>query len=159
MKLSLVLIACFSLPGVAFAQINKCVDTSGKTIYSQGPCPKGSKASSIATAAPKALATDPAGKAGDAPTTSGPKTLAEQEQEFRKRQQAQAELRKKEDERIAQAKNDEENCVAARRHLASIELGGRQSGINDKGERFFLDDAQIEQEKQRARQSISIFCK
>ena len=156
MKLCIVFIAFFSIAGAAQAQINKCVDATGKTVYLQGPCPKGAKASSVATA-PAAGA--PAGKTGDAAKSSGPKTAAELDQDYRKRQQEQADARKKEDGLTAQAKAEKENCDAARRQLAGLEIGGRQSGIDNKGERFFMDDAQIESEKQRARQVAASACK
>ncbi|MFM9968014.1 MAG: DUF4124 domain-containing protein [Burkholderiales bacterium] len=156
MKTVILFISLFALTGFAQAQINKCVDSSGKTVYSQGPCPKGTKSSSVASA-PAVSA--PAAKAGDATKSTGPKTTAELDQEFRKRQQEQSDARKKDEDRLAQAKAEQENCSMARRALAGYEQGGRQSSINDKGERVFLEDAQIEAEKQRARQSVSQFCK
>jgi hypothetical protein len=164
MKPFIVFIALFSIAGTAQAQINKCVDAAGKTVYSQGPCPKGAKASSVATApavsaAPAAAPAGKAGKAGEAAKSTGPKTTAELEQDFRKRQQEQADARKKEDELLAKAKTEQANCDAARRQLAQYELGGRQGSINEKGERIFLEDAQIEAEKQRARQAVSTSCK
>lgn len=161
MKSFIVFIAFFSVAGAAQAQINKCVDASGKTVYLQGPCPKGAKASSVAAAPPSSApaASTPAGKAGDVTKSSGPKTTAEMEQEFRKRQQAQSEALKKEEEQLAKAKIEQGNCDAAKRQLAQYELGGRQSSINDKGERVFLEDAQIEAEKQRSRQAMSSSCK
>lgn len=156
MNIWIAFIALFVIAGASQAQINKCVDASGKTIYSQGPCPKGAKSSSVASAPPVSVS---AGKTGDAAKSSGPKTAAELEQEFRKRQQELAEGRKKDDARVAEAKIDRENCDSARRQLAGLEAGGRQSGINEKGERFFMDDAQIEAEKQRARQAVASSCK
>ena len=157
MKALIVFIGFLAICGTAQAQINKCVDANGKTVYSQGPCPKGAKASTVATAPSPAPAA--ASKGGDPAKASGPKTAAELEQEFRKRQQDQADARKKEEERLAQAKNEQENCDSARRQLAGFDLGGRQTGINDKGERYFLDDAQIAKEKDRARQAVAAFCK
>ncbi len=159
MKPWIVFIVFFSLSSAAHAQINKCIDASGKTVYSQGACPKGAKASTIATAQPAAAPAGASSKSGDPAKASGPKTAAELEQDFRKRQQEQADARKKDDERLGQAKNDQENCDAARRQLTGFELGGRQSSINEKGERIFLEDAQIEQEKQRARQAVASSCK
>ena len=159
MKPLIVFIAFFSLSGVTQAQINKCVDANGKTVYLQGPCPKGAKSSTVAPAPAPSSASGVTAKADDAAKATGPKTTAELEQEFRKRQQDQADARKKEEDRLAQAKNDQENCAAARRQLSGFELGGRQASINEKGERVFLDDAQIEKEKERARQAVSSSCK
>lgn len=159
MKPWIVFIVFFSFAGVANAQVNKCVDAAGKTVYSQGACPKGAKASKIATAPTAPAPAASAAKAGGAAKASGPKTAAELEQDFRKRQQGQADASKKEEERLAQAKSEQENCAAARRYQAGLELGGRQSSINEKGERIFLEDAQIEQEKQRASQAVAKSCK
>ena len=152
-------IVFFAFASAAQAQVNKCVDATGKTVYVQGACPAGAKASKIATAPAAPPPAAAAAKSGDAAKAGGPKTAAELEQDFRKRQQEQADARKKEEERLAQAKGEQENCVAARRQLAGLELGGRQSRINDKGERIFLEDAQIEQETQRARQAVANSCK
>src|SRR3990172_3843417 len=38
--------------GAAQAQVHKCVDTGGKTVYSQVPCPKASKATTLQRTAP-----------------------------------------------------------------------------------------------------------
>lgn len=56
MKLRIVFIAFFAVANAAQAQINKCVDATGKTVYSQGPCPKGAKASAVAPASTSAAA-------------------------------------------------------------------------------------------------------
>lgn len=148
----------------ASAQVHKCVDASGKVVYSQSPCPASSKSATIQRAVPPAPPA-PAAAAGDAAkgdagkaAKSGPKTAAELEQEFRKRQKEKDDAAKKQQEELAQAKQKEENCRNARAQLAGLEAGGRQSRYNEKGERFFLGDEQIEQEKARVRQSIAKMC-
>src|SRR5450759_1975828 len=98
MKPWIVFIAFSAFVSTAHAQVNKCVDAAGKTVYSQGACPKGTKASRIS--APPPVSAGAAAKSGDAAKGGGPKTAAELEQEFRKRQQEQAEARKKEDEAL-----------------------------------------------------------
>lgn len=146
----------------AQAQVYKCVDASGKTAYSQSPCPGSARSAPVARAAPPAPAAAPAAKGGDAGKAakpSGPKSAAELEQEFRKRKQEQEDVRKKEEQKLAEAKDKEENCRSARQQLASIEAGMRQARINEKGERYFLDDGQIAQEKTSARKSIDQWCK
>lgn len=144
--------------GAAQAQVYKCVDAGGKTVYSQAPCPKSAKATTLKSTAPAAAPLKEA-KAGDAAgKTSGPRTAADMEQDFRKRQLEQEEVRKKQEQTFADAKVKEENCRNARNNLAMLELGGRQARINDKGERYFLDDAQIETEKQRARAAVQSSC-
>ena len=162
MKLILALIGLVLMSATAQAQVNKCVDASGKTVYLQGPCPKGAKSSAVAVekSAPVAAAKDGgAAEDGGAAKSTGPKTTAELEQDFRKRQQEQADAQKKEAEKLAAAKASQENCDAARRQVASYNLGGRQSSIDDKGERVFLDDSQVAQARARAEKAVSDFCK
>lgn len=143
------------------AQINKCVDASGKTFYSQSPCPPGVKSSTVKSAPPPANAPAPsaAGPAAAAAKSTGPKSAAEQEIEFRKRRTEQAEAAKKDQEKSNEAAQREENCRNARGTLASLEAGGRQTRFNDKGERYVLDEAQTARELERARQAVDQWCK
>lgn len=162
MKSLIAFIALLSVAGLAQAQINKCVDASGKTVYSQGPCPKGAKASSVAAAPPAAASAAKAGdpaKGGAVAKSSGPKTAAELDQEFRKRQTDQAAAAKKDEDKQTREKLEKENCDSSRQQLTSLEIGGRQSSINAAGERVFMDEAQIESQKQRARQGVATYCK
>lgn len=140
------------------AQINKCVDASGKTFYSQSPCPPGVKSSTVKTAPPPANP-PAAGPAAAAAKSTGPKSAAEQEIEFRKRRTEQAEAAKKDQEKSNEASQREENCRNARGTLASLEAGGRQTRFNDKGERYILDEAQTARELERARQAVDQWCK
>ena len=162
MKSLIAFIALISVAGLAQAQINKCVDASGKTVYSQGPCPKGAKASSVAAAPPAAASAAKAGdpaKGGAAAKSSGPKSAAELDQEFRKRQADQAAAAKKDEDKQTREKLEKENCDSSRQQLTSLEIGGRQSSINAAGERVFMDEAQIDAQKQRARQGVATYCK
>lgn len=151
-----------ALPVASNAQVHKCVDpATGKTTYLQSPCPSNTRAATLKKTAPAASPAPSRGdsaKAGDA-KASGPKTTADLERDFRKRKQDQEEVRKKEDEKLAQAKVKEENCTRARQQLVTLESGTRQARIDAKGERYFLEDAQIEQEKSRTRAAIEQWCK
>jgi len=145
-------------------QVHKCVDAAGKVIYTQDPCPANTKPGSISrsviqapAAAPAAAPADSAAK-GDAAKSAAPKTAAEQEQAFRKRQQDQAKAAKESEQKSAEAQRKAENCRNARERLTQYEIGGRQSRINEKGERYYLEDAQIEQEKARARSDVAQSC-
>ena len=145
------------LPLGVQAQVYKCVDASGKTTYLQSPCPTGDKSTAISRkAAPIAPpAATPAGKAAKA---TEPKTAAELEQDFRKRQQEQAQAQEKEQQKLAEAKMRETNCRNARIHVAAMETGVR-ARINEKGERYVLDEAQFEQELANARKAADQWCK
>jgi hypothetical protein len=159
----------FLVVSSAQAQVYKCVDSSGKTIYSQDPCPANTKSGTIsrsgpsAPAAPSPDSTADKAAAGDAaktaaPKTAAPKTAAEQEQAFRKRQQDQAKAAKDSGQKDAEAQRKAEACRNARDRLAQYEIGGRLSRINAQGERYYLEDAQVEQEKVQARADIARAC-
>jgi hypothetical protein len=144
----------------AQGQVHKCVDAAGKVIYTQDPCPANTKPGSISRSviqAPAAAPADGAAK-GEAAKSSAPKTAAEQEQAFRKRQQDQAKAAKESDQKSAEVQRKEENCRHAKERLAQYDIGGRMTRINPQGERYYLEDAQIEQEKARARTDVAQSC-
>lgn len=151
----LLLAAALVLSTSAWAQLHKCVDGAGKTTYTQIPCPANTKSAPVSIVVPPA----PAAPAGDAAKGSGPRTPAEAEQAFRKRRQDEAEEQKKQQELASQAKQKEQICQQARSSLVGLEAGGRQTRFDAKGERTFLDDDQIAQEKDKARKAVEQFCK
>jgi len=159
-------IALFSIAALgaaaAQAQVYKCLDSNGRTVYSQNPCPPSMKPEAMSRGGiPPASATAPAdaGKASKSDAgKGGPKTPAEQEQAFRKRQQDEAKAAKITEQKSAEAQAKEANCRIAKQRLANYEIGGRISQINDKGERYYMEDAQIEAEKARARAEVSQHC-
>ena len=144
----------------AHGQVRKCVDAAGKVTYTQDPCPANTKPGAISRSVIQAPAAAPAESAskGGASKSAAPKTAAEQEQAFRKRQQDQAKAAKESEQKSAEAQRKEENCRNARERLTQYEIGGRQSRIDAQGERYYLEDAQIEQEKARARADVAQSC-
>ncbi len=143
----------------AQGQVYKCVDAAGKVIYRQDPCPANTKPGAISRSVIRTPAAPAESAAkGDAAKTAAPKTAAEQEQAFRKRQQDQAKAAKESEQKSAEAQRKEENCRNARERLTQYEIGGRQTRINAQGERYYLEDAQIEQEKARARADVTQSC-
>ena len=144
----------------AQAQVHKCVDAEGKIIYTQDPCPANTKPGSISRSVIQTPAAAPADSAakGDAAKSAAPKTAAEQEQAFRKRKQDQAKAAKESEQKSAETERKAENCRNARERLTQYEIGGRQSRINAQGERYYLDDSQIDQEKARARADAASSC-
>jgi hypothetical protein len=160
-RFALFVIASFGA-AAAQAQIYKCLDANGRTVYSQNPCPPSMKRETMQRGGiPRESAVAPA--AGGAASKSdagkgGPKTAADQEQDFRKRQQDQAKASKEADQKSAEAQAKDANCRNAKQRLAQYEIGGRISQINDKGERYYMEDAQIEAEKARARADVSQSC-
>lgn len=141
--------------GAAQAQI-KCWNESGRRVCGDAP-PAGAKVTTLKApsgpAGPAATSRDPAPKTAK----TGPLTPAEQEQEYRKRQ---AEERKAAEKQAAETQSAElkrENCSRAQEALRTFE-SGRVARTDAKGERYFLDDAQIAQETAKARQVAQDSC-
>lgn len=156
------LIAGLALTPTVDAQVNKCIDANGRTVYSQAPCPANTKSSSISTkpvASASSGAADGKSDSKAAAKSSGPKTAAELEQEFRKRRTEQSDAAKKEQEKLAEAKTREENCKSSRSQLANLESGARQARLDENGERAFLNDEQIAKEIERTRTAVQSWCK
>lgn len=129
------------------AQIYQWKDENGKTVISDKP-PAGQVLQQ------KKIDTE-----STPPTTAIQKSAADRELEFRKRQKEakeNAEKTSKEQTAIAEQK---ENCDNGRRHLQVLESGERIAMRDDKGERYFMEDAQRQIEIQKTRKSIEQNCK
>jgi hypothetical protein len=163
LRIALLAVA-FLAASSAQAQVYKCVDAGGKIVYSQNACPPNMKSGTMSRGGPSApTAPSPASPAdnaakGDAAKSAAPKTAAEQEQAFRKRQQDQAKAAKESGQKAEEAQRKAEACRSARERLAQLEIGGRLSRINAQGERYYLEDAQVEQEKAQARADVARIC-
>ena len=144
-RAALVAAGCLLASG-AQAQVYKCVDASGKTVYSQAPCPSGDKAKTLSSQPPPAA-------------SSGGKSANDSEMEFRKRQMARDEADKKAAQAASEDKQKQENCNRARASVAQLEAGGRLSRFNANGEREFLGDAELAQEKARSQALVAQWCK
>ena len=146
---------CVALP--ASAQLYKWVDSNGKVHYTDRP-PSGSVKSQQMREAAQPTATPTAKQAKDEAGKGEPRTLDEREQAFRKRQAEAAKAEEEQAKKDAKAKEKAEYCKRAKEALASLEIGGRQARVNEKGERYYLSDAQIAQETAKARQNVADTC-
>ncbi len=159
LSVAIALALCLALP--ASAQMYKWVDSNGKVQYSDKPPPSNIKTEKLRAPAPAASAPAPSEAKGgtqkDA-AKAGPKTAAEQEQAFRKRQLDAAKAQEEEGKKQAQARDKAENCKRATAAVANLQIGGRQMRIDEKGERAFLDDQQIAQETAKAQQEAAAAC-
>jgi len=158
MKTTIVgIVLALGLAGAANAQVYCWNTKDGKRQCGDTP-PPGVKATAIsgpsAPAAPPPPAADPSGKAAK----KGPLTPAEQEQEFRKRQLEAQKAREKEQQAKEQAQAKQENCESARAALRTLESGLRIARTDKDGERYYLDEQQIAQETERARQMVQKNC-
>lgn len=141
-------------------------DTKGNVQYSDMPPPPGTPEKDILQrppgARPTIVVSPPPSAASAAPApakaASAP-TKAEQEAAARqKREQDGAVAKQKEEEqRIAAIRR--ENCSRAQSNMRDLQSGVRLTRTNEKGERVFLDEAQIAAEVARARDTITSECR
>jgi hypothetical protein len=147
MKRFALAVAALLAAATVHAQIYEWKDEKGKTHFSDKPPVGNSRATRTIEAQPSATG------------SSTQKTSADRELEYRARQKAaqeNAELVKKEETTSADRK---EACTSARRLLETLESGERVSLRDDKGERYYMDDGQREQESAKARQLMQSACK
>jgi type IV secretory pathway VirB10-like protein len=145
-------------------------DDNGRTVYSDRPPPPSVKADRIVRqpantqqVLPSSTASAPAESAARPADTrpapaAAPRSVAEQEMEFRKRQQERADAEKKAQEEQTKAAAKAADCERARGYLRSIEEGQRIARTDAAGNREFLDDNQRAAEAERARRSIAAAC-
>ena len=145
MKRIAIAVTVFLAATAANADIYKWKDKNGKTVISDKPPAESvtQKPTTVADTAPAAAS----------------KTTAEKELDFKKRQKEAQDNAEKADKEQAAAAEKKANCESARRTLQALESGERISLRDDKGERYFMEDAQREQETAKARQAIQTNCK
>jgi hypothetical protein len=163
MRKTLFILALALTAGSAQAQI-KCWNEGGKRVCGDAP-PAGAKVTTIrgstggeAPPAPAAAAKDGAKDAAKGAEKKGPLTPVEQEQEYRKRQAESQKAAEKSAAKEKDAATKRENCERARDALRNYESGQRIARVDSKGERFFLDEAQIAQETAKSRQAVQEAC-
>jgi hypothetical protein len=135
-------LACALAP-LASAELYKYVDKDGKTVYSDQP---------PVNADSKQLHVAPA-------STSAPKSYVERDKELDKQRKEAAEKEKKSEQSAAQAKAAEERCTQAQANYKSFEEGGRLLKYNDKGEREYMTDDEIEAGRAKSKQQMEEACK
>ena len=143
----------------------KWKDGKGQVQYSDLPPPQGTldkdilqrpnSSNTVVRAAPVAAA--PAASAASAPLLTAKGVDPALEAKKKQQEQAEADKKKAEEQRIAAVKAD--NCMRARSQLRTLESGVRVARTNEKGEREILDDSQLGAEVKRARDVMSSDCK
>jgi hypothetical protein len=128
------------------AQVNKCLDASGKVVGYASECPAGSRAEPTnIKSAPQSGATS--------------KSLAERDAEFRKRQIEQQEAAKKAEHKSAEAAQRKRACDDTRGYLKSLQERHRITRTDPKsGESVFLKDAEYAQEIEKSRRFLAENC-
>ena len=144
--------ALVALP--AGAQLYKWTDANGRVQYSDKPPPAGARGQTVQG---NNISTVP-GTSGGGAAASAPKTTADREQEFRKRQAEQEEAQKKAMKTAEEQRAKQANCQAAQRQLTALQSGQRMAAFDEKGERRFLEDAEIQQAIQRTQGDVARLC-
>ena len=157
MKAFCIGLALLFAAGTALAQMYRWVDANGKVHYGNAP-PPGAKTSAI-KAPQSSVAAPEAPAAGSKDAKKGPLTPAEQEQEYRKRQAAAGKAAEKaEAERRAKTERNEA-CERTKEYLSTLQSGQRIARTDAKGERYYMEEAQVAQEIAKAQQSMQQACK
>lgn len=141
-----ILLAC---SGPALAQQYKWVDPDGKVRYGDVP-PPGVKAQRMKPPASGPSPSAPAASKGEKPLSP--------EAAYRKRQEDAQKERDKGAQSEQEVSAKRENCTRAQESLRTLESGQRIARTDSKGERYYLEDAQIAQETNRARQLVKENC-
>ena len=152
--LSILVLACVA--GSAQAQIKCWTDANGKRVCGDAP-PAGAKVTTLKNPASAPAPAPAAGSKDAKDAKKGPMTPAEVEQDYRKRQADAQKASAKAELEAKDAATKKANCASAQDTLRSME-SGRVQRIDAKGERVYLDDAQVAQETVKARQLVQQWC-
>lgn len=167
MKLRILLLSLIMLPTLANAEIYKWKDKDGRVRYSDVPPPSNVKQEALyGKKIPKPTGQPPlAPVEGDATAalnrekaSAKDKAPVSKEDAAAKRAR-DAEQQKKEDEaKQAELALKQENCKAAQANLKTYSDGGRLVKTNEKGEREYLGDADIDKGKVEAQKDVERYC-
>jgi hypothetical protein len=154
MHKAIILTVTWLFAAAAWAQSYKWVDQDGKVRYGDTP-PPGVNATRLKPP-PRGSAPEPASE----PTAAAKKDAKPltPEEAFRKRQEEAAKDRDKQAQAEQQAQAKRQNCTQAQEALRSLETGQRIQRTDSKGERYYLEDAEIAKETARARQAVQQWC-
>jgi hypothetical protein len=145
-------------------------EDNGRVVYSDRPPPATVRQSQILRqppgSAPVAPSSAPAGAPSEAErqaadarqVPTGPKTLAERDMEFRKRQQERAEAERKAQEEQQKSAAKAADCERSKGYLRALEDGVRITRTDGSGNREYLDDAQRAAEIDRTRKTVQQVC-
>lgn len=136
-------------------------DSNGQTVVSDVPPPATAKSRrSIGGQQPAVISEKLAEKPVEgAKAVDAPKTTADKDLDFKKRQQEAKEKAEKQAKEQAAENEKRENCARAQRNLAALEAQQPMATYDDKGERKLMDNVQREQEIERSRRVMAESCK
>ncbi|MBX3679345.1 MAG: DUF4124 domain-containing protein [Rhodocyclaceae bacterium] len=148
---SVLALSCLAASGVSSAgEIYSWKDSNGRTHYSDMP-PAGAEVKSIhgATVTPPA-ASQP---------SAAPRSVAEQELDFRKRRAEQADEREKVEQEKERAETKARYCEQLSRQIKAIESGQRMRRLNAEGVPEYLNDEQRRTELDSNKADFERTCK
>jgi hypothetical protein len=148
MKRIVILACALAFAPLVSAQLYKYVDQNGKTVYTDQPPPE---------ADTKQMRIPSSATGGSAPAPG--KSYVQQDKELQKGREKAKEGDKKGEEKEARRVAEQERCQSAKTAYEHYAQGGRISKYNEKGERVFLGDAEIDAERDRAKAKMEEVCK
>jgi rRNA maturation endonuclease Nob1 len=146
MKRIVILALACALAPLASAQLYKSIDKDGKVVYSDTP-PTNTES--------KQINVQPSGGPGG----TAAKSYTARDKENDKARDDLKDKAKKAEENAKVAAANEERCKEARSEARMYADGGRLAKTNDKGERVYLGDAEIEAERVRSQKAAEEACK
>ncbi|MGH8442701.1 MAG: DUF4124 domain-containing protein [Nevskiaceae bacterium] len=129
------------VPGLATAQVYKCVDKEGRVKYVQTKPRDGNCSDSVPTA--------------PAPASDGADPLKGFSEEVGKSRDADAKAREQAAQQQAQRAA---RCAQWRQRLAALERASKVFTVDEQGERHYRSDAENEQQREQARQGVATDC-
>lgn len=148
------------MPLGAQAQILKCVSKDGRIEFASN-CPPGTRQQDTGVSskpAPAPAATPAKDGAKDAP--GAPKSLADREAEFRKRQADQKEADSKSAQKAAEDADRQRSCQSAQSTLQALKNRQRMFRTDPKtGERAAFEEADYQREQSYAERMVAENCK
>ena len=148
MKRIVLLTCALAIATLASAQLYKYVDKNGKTVYTDQPPPDADD--------PKAMRI-PSSATGAAPPPG--KSAVAQDKELQKGRDKAKENEKKAEDTAARARQQEELCASATMAYQQYSQGGRMTKLDEKGEKIFLGDAEIDAARESAKRKMDEVCK
>jgi len=145
MKRLILVTALLACATVASAQLYKYTDKDGKTVYSDQP-PPGQESKQLNLPA-------------SAPAAAPQKTSVEKDKDAQKARKEAGDAAKKSEQTAKAAADAEARCAGAKANLAIYERGGRIQERDEKGERVYLEEKDIEARRQKAQATVDEACK
>ena len=154
MKRVLAIAIAIAFAPLAGAEMYKYVDKNGKTVYTDQPP---ANVDSKPVHMPKSVTAPAAAPSKD--VAAGNKSAVTKDKELDKAREQAKGQQKKQEEAAEKERLAEQRCTQARTAFRQFSEGGRIVKYNEKGERVYLGDAEIESGREKARQEVEEACK